>query len=231
MIVSPLLSQPLVERVSLLLQQKGTKEKIIEVLEKLPREEKIHVLRFLYIHSSTENISCLYEVWGTYIPSTHVLNTKEHCRALHEIGSWWDTYRRAEDLSVKQYDELEAQLDALGNTAEGHEYFRWVALFPVSLYMPGSAQTRIWDEHRRGSIVCLAKYAYSRETERFLARHLDDWNTIGLEVLEILAAMKSRLLPKLAPWYVKHDSLLKPLLKVYEFESLSDENDTRGTVI
>jgi hypothetical protein len=76
----------------------------------------------------------------------------------------------------------------------------------------------IWDEHRRGAIICLARYAYKRSTELFLARHLDDWNTIQRDVIELLAALRSRVFARLAPWYIQHDPSLKPILEAYGFD-------------
>lgn len=80
----------------------------------------------------------------------------------------------------------------------------------------------IWDEHRRGAIICLARYAYKRSTELFLARHLDDWNTIQVDVIELLAALKSRVFARLAPWYIQHDPSLQPILEAYGFEARHD---------
>lgn len=228
MLVSPLLSLELVKHVLLLAKRGDARDEILDVLSALVLEERIQILRFLDNHCEGKYSSALYEVWQSYISYDHVLNTKEHRRALHEIGQWWDAFGGAEDLTIQQYDELEALLDTLGNTPEGIEYFKWVALNAVGLYpRRREEQPPIWDEHRRGAIICLAKYAYSKEMELFLARHLDDWHTIQVEVIAILAALKSRLLPKLASWYIKDDSLLKPHLEEYGFEEITDEDNEK----
>lgn len=90
------------------------------------------------------------------------------------------------------------------------EFFKWVALSPS---VP--EQNKIWDEYRRGAVICIGKYCMGKERELFLVRHLDDWNTIQIEVVQMLAAMKSRLLAQVAPWYIEHDDLLKPIIEEY----------------
>lgn len=174
-------------------------------------EEKVHILRFIYNGASDDMVAHIHRIWRSIIPQDHPLNTHEHKKALNAIATWWDAFGCAEGMTPSDYDVLEQLLDTLGATPEGRDYFKWVALTPV--INPG--KEGIWDEHRRGAIICLGKYAYSKETEVFLARHLDDWNTIQIEVVQILAAMKSRLLIKLAPWYMQNDDLLRPILNEY----------------
>ncbi len=211
--ISPLLPKDTVKHVCALLTGKGKSRDahILAALADFPLEEKIHVLRFLYNKlEGDDTIAYLYRIWRSLVPLNHPLNTEEHRSALYEIGQWWDAFGCREGMTLQSYDVLEHQLDRLGMTAEGRTYFTWVALYPV-----GIEEGLIWDEHRRGAIVCLGKYAYCKETEFFLARHLDDWSTIQIEAVLILAALKSRLLAKLAPWYLIHDDGLKPLLEEY----------------
>lgn len=211
MLISPLLQEEIVLGVSFLLERGSGESKIVDLLKDLPIEEAVHVLRFIYNKDLNIDIHLISTIWHTFIPRTHPLNTRENLRALNALGKWWDTFGSDEDISVQQYDAMELLLDTLGSSPEGKDYFKWVALYPVNQ----ENNSNIWDEHRRGAIVCLGKYAYSKETELFLARHLDDWNTIQVEVVQILAAMKSRLLAKIAPWYLKNDDLLKEILEEY----------------
>lgn len=174
MLVSPMLPNAVVELVSSKLKNTKSGEHDIEnLLEKVPIEEKVHILRFLYNRSSNDIADSIHGIWRTMIPQDHILNTSENRKALNAIGQWWDTFGYTEGMTVLEYDTLEQSLDAFGATPEGVDYFKWVALYPVD-----PRRGNIWDEDRRGAIICLGKYAYNKETEVFLARHLDDWSTI-----------------------------------------------------
>jgi hypothetical protein len=210
MVIPPLLPESVVKNLFLLLKEKKGDEAILDMLKGFPLEEKIHILRFLSNKGEDEWIPHIFRVWRSLVPVNHRLNTETNRRALQEIGQWWDAFGVREGMTVQQYDELEQVLDRLGATSDGKDFFRWVALYPV-----GSEHGTIWDEDRRGAIVCLGKYAFSPETELFLARHLDDWNTIQVEVVYILAAAKSRLLARMAPWYMKNDDGLQPILEEF----------------
>lgn len=168
--VSPLLLQGLVEQVYTLLHEDNPKEEIILLLAPFPLEEKVHVLRFLYWHQVGDS-QLILDIWRTLIAKDHPFNTAENRLALNEIGQWWNAFRDSYAMRGRSYDELENHLDALGATAEGRAYFRWVALYPVGRDKE-SKRWPVWDDERRGAIICLAKFAYSRETELFLARHL-----------------------------------------------------------
>lgn len=215
--VSPLLPNLLVEQVAQLLRSENSEDGVIELLNPLPLEERIHILRFLYWKNQID-ASHIYNVWEKFIPRDHPLNTRENRLMLNEIRNWWDAFGESYAMTGKDFDALEYALDMLGATVEGKEYFRWVALYPVGIEKAQS-KWAIWDDERRGAIICLAKYAYSWETELFLARHLDDWCVIQTEVAEILAVMKSRMLAKVSSWYIKHDDNLKPILEKYGFEA------------
>ncbi len=208
MLIPPLLSEDIIENVFLSLKKNKGDEAILSIIKDFPIEEKIHILRFLSNNVEDQWIPHIFRVWCSLISADHRLNTETNRRALQEIGQWWDAFGVREGMTVQQYDELEQVLDRLGATSDGKDFFRWVALYPV-----GSEHGTIWDEDRRGAIVCLGKYAFSPETELFLARHLDDWNTIQVEVVHILAAAKSRLLARVAPWYMKNDDGLQPILE------------------
>lgn len=228
MLTPPLLSEPLMKSIADLLKH-GKTDEIIELLKDLPVDAKIHYLRHLYHKSADKDIPCIYAIWQSFIPLDHILNTEQCRNALYEIGQWWHVFNEAEDRIHLEYDTLELVLEELGATAEGRAFFKWVALYPVGIekwltpHAPRMAQWLIWDEHRRGAVICLARYAYNRSTELFLARHLDDWNTIQIDVIELLAALRSRVLARLAPWYIRHDTSLRPILEEYGFEDARDE--------
>lgn len=215
--VSPLLPSNIVEQVAELLKRKNTKNEIVDLLNLLPLEERIHILRFLYWNNISD-ASRIYDVWGAFITRDHPLNTKENRLMLNEISRWWDAFSKSHAMARKDYDELERSLDVLGATSEGREYFRWVALYPVGIEQ-AQHKWAVWDDERRGAIICLAKYAYNKETELFMARHLDDWCLIQIDVAEILAGMRSRVLAKAASWYVMHNEGIRPVLKKYGFEA------------
>lgn len=128
--VSPLLLQGLVEQVYTLLHEDNPKEEIILLLAPFPLEEKVHVLRFLYWHQVGDS-QLILDIWRTLIAKDHPFNTAENRLALNEIGQWWNAFRDSYAMRGRSYDELENHLDALGATAEGRAYFRWVALYPV----------------------------------------------------------------------------------------------------
>jgi hypothetical protein len=212
MLVSPMLSISLVESVlSLLKNDENADYAIEELLRGFPIEKKVHILRFIYQHSTENIVDSIQKVWRSIIPQDHELNTLENQKALNAIAIWWDAFGCIDGMTPSDYDVLEQSLDTIGITLEGRDYFKWVALSPVI----DPVKNGMWDENRRGAIVCLYKYAYNQEMEIFLARHLDDWNTIQVDVVQMLAAMKSRLLVKLAPWYIKNDDLLRPILQEY----------------
>ncbi|HLG63996.1 MAG TPA: hypothetical protein VKY19_18785 [Ktedonosporobacter sp.] len=213
MLVSPLLSADRVHRLSTLLSTSTSEETILDEFKDFSVEEQIHMLRFLYERADISRAykDHLYRVWHFLLPPHHDLDTVENRNLLHEIQHWWDAFELREGMTTQQYDALEASLDALGATAEGKEYFKWVALSPVDLKQEG----HVWDEDRRGAVICLGKYSHDQATELFLARHLDDTTVLQIEVVQILAARKSRLLARLAPWYLEHDIWLKPNLQEY----------------
>lgn len=213
MLVSPLLSHNLVEQIHMLLKKGRSEKEILSSLEKLSPEEKIHILRWIYnrCELSQSEIEHVLTIWRSLVPGTHPFHSADHKKALYHVGQWWDAFGEKEGMTIKQYDELERLLDGLGYKEQGKEYFKWVALYPVI----NIDENDIWDEDRRGAIVCLGKYGCGKNIELFLARHLDDWSTIQIEVVQILAAMKSRLLAKLAPWYIENDTLLKPILEEF----------------
>jgi hypothetical protein len=215
---SPLLPSNIVEQVAELLKIENTKNEIIDLLNALPLEERIHILRFLYWNNICD-ASRIYDVWGAFIALDHPLNTKENRLMLNEISGWWDAFGKSHAMMEKDYDELERSLDMLGATPEGRDYFRWVALYPVGIEQRHH-KWAVWDDERRGAIICLAKYAYSKDMECFLARHLDDWCLIQADVAEILVGMRSRVLAKVASWYLMHNEDLKPVLEKYGFEAI-----------
>jgi hypothetical protein len=210
MLIPPLLQSSIVENIAALLKSGDAENEIPSVLKKLSLIESSHTLRFLFNKPefSDAEIAHLLQIWYTIVPPTHNLDTVENRKALYAIGQWWDTFGQTENFS---YDELECLLDALGASPEGKAYFEWVALSPTTMMQ----KKVIWDEDRRGAIVSLGKYAYCRENEVFLAHYLDDAHIIQIEVIRILAALKSRLLAKLAPWYIQNDDLLRPILQEY----------------
>ncbi len=210
--VSPLLSTENVGRISTMFSNNMSEDIILDELKAFSIEEGVHILRFLHNKPeiSETYTDRLYRVWRSIVPSHHDLDTPEHRKALYEIQRWWDVFALSEGMTSQRYDELEKVLDTLGATPEGKMYFRWVALSPVD-----STHETLWDEDRRGAILCLGKYAYHHETEQFLARHLDDWHMIQVEVIHIFVAMRSRLFAKLAPWYMDNDIWLQPYLKEY----------------
>lgn len=213
MLVSPLLSAERVQQLSALLSASTPEETILDEFKECSVEEQIHMLRFLDERPDiSEHYSDhLLRVWHHLLPSRHELDSVENRTLLHEIQHWWDAFELREGMTTQQYDAMEAALDALGATAEGKEYFKWVALSPVDLKQQG----HVWDEDRRGALICLGKYSHDQATELFLARHLDDTAVLQIEVVQILAARKSRLLARLAPWYLEHDIWLKPDLLEY----------------
>ncbi|HEU5229118.1 MAG TPA: hypothetical protein VFU49_14980 [Ktedonobacteraceae bacterium] len=211
--MSPLLSAESVHRLSTLLSTATSAETILDEFKNFSLEEKIHMLRFLNERPDISDpyIDHLYRVWHSLLPSHHDLDTVENRNLLHEIQRWWDAFELREGMTTQQYDDMEASLDALGATAEGKAYFKWVALSPVDL----EQERHVWDEDRRGAVICLGKYGHDKATELFLARHLDDTAVLQIEVVQILAAIKSRLLARLSPWYLEHNIRLKPYLLEY----------------
>lgn len=206
--IPPLLAKDTIKEVLPLIAKGAEEDIIVEKLKYFSLEEQIHILRFIYNKAKYEDTSLIYRVWRLLLPLDHSLNTEQNRRALYEIGRWWDAFGIREGMTTHDYDALEQSLDLLGATPDGKDFFKWVALYPV-----GIEHGNIWDEDRRGAIVCLGKYAYTKEIELFLARHLDDWNTIQMEVVYILSSKKSRLLGRLASWYLEHDDLLAPILR------------------
>ncbi len=210
MLTSPLLSAVLLQSLADLIK-KGKTDEVVVLLRDLPLEEKIHYLRYLYHKLADKDIPPVYAVWYSFLPREHVLNTEHQRNALYRAGQWWDAFDEIDGRSGSECDELEQVLEALGTTSVGREFLRWVALSPSVQVQEG----KIGEEHRRGAIISLARYDYNRPTELFLARHLDDWTTIQVDVIEILAALKSRVLARLAPWYSQHDVTLREVLAEY----------------
>jgi hypothetical protein len=213
MLIPPLLKSDVVSVIAILLKSDKVKDEILDKLKDYSESEKIHILRFLFNKPefSEREIAHLLQVWYAIIPPTHHLDNEENRQALYQIGQWWDTFGLAKGMTSLSYDKLEEVLDELGATPEGRDYFKWLALSPIDMHR----KIIIWDEDRLGALISLGKYAYNRETEEFLARHLDDAHVIQLQVVRILVAMKSRLLVKLAPWYIRNDDLLRPILQEY----------------
>ncbi len=209
--VSPLLPAQVVRSIAGLLREPDV-QPVLDHLAPLALEERVHILRFLACRG-LDNAAYvrLLNIWSTVLPSTHRLDTPDLRLALWRQSEWWDAFGLGHQMTVKEYDRLEALLDQVGCTAEGVDYFQWVALHPM--YERVNA---VWDEERRGAIISLARYAYIRaegSQERFLARHLDDWINVQTDVIDILVAMKSRLLAHIAPWYLQHDPDLRPFLE------------------
>jgi|GEM_PF-4089202 len=220
MLVPPLLSPSLLQSITSLIEKNQT-DGVMALLKNFPLEEKVHYLRYFYHQSPDEHVPCIFTVWQACMPLDHPLNTEQYRHALYTAGMWWDVFKEQDQRRNPAYDTLEGMLEALGATDEGREFFRWVTLYPVGIQKwlnLSPSEMLIWDEHRRGAIICLARYAYKRSTEFFLARHLDDWNTIQIDVIELLAALRSRVLARLAPWYIQHDPSLKPILEAHGFD-------------
>lgn len=210
MFVSPLLPTSLVEQIYSKIKGRADKDDILGMLQDQSLEEKIHILRFLLNKATDCDVKTLYAVWHTLISQNSEFNTPLYRNALDKIGKWWEAFESVTEKSKKEFDDLERSLDVLATTDEGKKFFEWVALSPAEPKYNG-----IWDEHRRGAIICIGKYYAGKEKEVFLVHHLDDWNTIQIEVVQILAAMKSRILVKVAPWYIEHDDILKPIIGEY----------------
>lgn len=213
MLVTPLLSHSVISHLDDLFKHQATEKTICNLLYDFSLEEQIHMLRFLYNKSdiSQSYVEDLYAVWKSLLPSNNQWNTQKNRDALLEIGQWWDTFGVANGKTVSYYNELEQALDTIGKTSEGVAFFKWVLLSPVWA-MP----VDLLDDHRRGAVVCLGKYASSEpDIDLFLARHLDDQYTIQVEVISVLYARRSRLFGKLAPWYLANDEYLQPILMEY----------------
>lgn len=215
MSVSPLLSAETVRSVADLLRASNDGERIQSRLDPLPQGERVHVLRYLVLRGelSDEMEARLQDAWKRLLPSAHAMDSDALREALWRQSEWWDAFSSPRPGERERYRHLEALLDAAGHSPGGAGYFLWIANHPPFIHLNG-----IWDEHRRGAITSLARYAFSRPTglqEVEIARHLDDWINVQTDVIDILTAMKSSLLPRLAPWYIEHDPEVRPFLESY----------------
>ena len=192
---SPLLPQEKITRLITLLKiPEATDNIILQLNEITSQEEQVHILRFLSFQNDLSDISynTIMNIWRQKISSEHVLDTQNARIALEKQAIWWDLFE--EDKSEEYYNDLEDTLNKLGNTSEGVDYFRWIALHP-----PYFGMDRVSDEQRRGAIICIAKYAFFRNdgsSEIFIARHMDDWINIQTDVINILVATKARIFKK-----------------------------------
>lgn len=211
--VSPLLSEKLVYAVSEKLNSVRSDKRIQSYLDPLPLDQKIHVLRFLLLRGELSDAqeARIYALWRKILPAQHVSDSETLREALWQQSKWWNAFGPQVPAEQGHVDALEAFLDKEGHRPESADYFLWVALHPPFVRLHG-----IWDEHRRGALTSIARYAYSRPEASYelpIARHLDDWINMQTDALDILAAMKSSVLPRLAPWYKEHDSDLYPFLE------------------
>ena len=215
MLVSPLLSANLAADIMLMFQKGAGHSEIEQRLTGLPLEEQIHLLRLIFFQFelTDEGDKNLLSLWEKLLSPNHPLNTKQIRDMLWAQSGWWDAFQRIEWKDTHKTDEMEKSLDTFGQKESYVEYFKWVTLHPPYCHIH-----EIWDEHRRGAITSLGRYAYHRNgksLEVFLCRHLDDWINVQMDTIDILVAMKSRLFAKLGPWYMENDPYLRPFLKEY----------------
>lgn len=211
--VSPLLNPALVDLVADGLRQGMAPDLIVLPLLACPLDERIHVLRFLLHHEISDAAfqARLLQTWRILLPPTHPVDSPDLRQALWGLSAWWDAFGLGHQMTTADYDYLEATLNAAGSTEAGVSYLEWIALHPVSMRMDG-----ITDATRRGAIISLGRYGFMRphgSLETCLARHLDDVIDVQTDVIDMLAALRSRLLARLANWYLANDPHLKPLLK------------------
>ena len=183
-------------------------------------EESIHMLRFIisrgYVSENAR--SEIDRIWRLLLTPNYPIDTEAYRRALFLLSQGWTPSLRAYNSQEPTMDEHEQLLDTLGQTDVGIDYFKWLAMHPMTL-MDG-----VRDDVRRGAIISLAKYAYHRSNgscEMFMARHLDDWIIIQAEIVSILGIFRSRLLERLSVWYLKHDDTLRPILLDYFYDPSS----------
>lgn len=211
--VSPLLNAALVDLVADGLQQGMAPDLIALPLLACPLDERIHVLRFLLYREIGDAAfhARLLQTWRSILSPSHPLDSPELREALARLSAWWDAFGLGHQLTTDDYDYLEATLNAAGSSEEGVNYLQWIALHPLLARMDD-----IGDATRRGAIISLGRYGFMRpygSLETALARHLDDGFTVQTDVVNILAALRSRLFARLANWYLANDPRLKPLVK------------------
>jgi hypothetical protein len=214
--ISPLLPATLVEHIMSLLASEDDLQRIQLQLDPLPLEERVHVLRFLARRASLSNQGEQYlvAVWRKLLLESHPLDSPDLRLALVQVCRGWDIWGEP-PLPRTKLDELETLLEQIGRTQEGTSYFEWVALHPHYPRMDN-----LFEEERRGALTALARYGFirpNRSSEFFIARHLDDSPNVQDDVLHILEVMKSRVLARLAPWYMRYDEALKPTLIEHQF--------------
>jgi hypothetical protein len=188
---------------------------IVDRLSALDISVSVQILRFFsyQVEVGQREREKIQDVWRKLLQADHPLDNPGLRQALDLQSEWWDAFGVKQSLDLEQYNISENLLEQVGHTIEGIGYFRWIALHPMYVRMDD-----VWDEERRGAIISLARYAYSRaegSNELFFARHLDDWSVLQADVIEILVAMKSRLLPKIAPWYMVRDPDIRSILSTY----------------
>ncbi len=212
--ISPLLVPEQVEVIAEALRTRGNEEWGQTILAPLPREVSLHMLRFLMLHGLPDEAhEQMLAIWRAILPQPPANDSVELREALWSQSAWWDAFGPHTPHELARIDQLEGLLNQIGTNTAGLEYFYWVAEHP-----PYSCMDDIWDEHRRGAIIALGRYGYSQNAarcEEFLVRHLDDWINVQTDALDILVATKSRLLARVAPWYMAHDPDVRPFLQTY----------------
>jgi len=211
--IPPLLSSQQVDQMLELLQGQLSDQAEEALLVGLPLDERIHILRFLSLQPgvSKEAYARILSIWRDLLPPSHKADDPELREALWRQSEWWIAPTKDRAETEGRLDYLETLLERVGHTSLGISYFQWVALHP-----PYTRMDDVWDEHRRGALTSIARYGYSRSEgscEIFLARHLDDWVNIQTDVIDIFAAMKSRLIVKIGSWYIEHDKNIAPFIQ------------------
>jgi len=211
MIVSPLLSADRVQQVFNLLQYSDDNDRLFALFHTAPLDENLHLLRFLSFQPevSGETYDRLIAIWRTLLPSTQREDNPLIRKALWRVSTWWDF--EESPATSEENAHLEAHLAQIAGNEKGIDFLKWVVLHPPYRHEIDG----IFDEHRRGAITSLARYAYGKQSdtnEIFFARFMDDWLNMQTDVIDILVAMKARILLKIMPWYIEHDTHIRPSL-------------------
>ncbi len=183
----------------------GDESYIYDNIHELEIEKSIHILRFFEYKGflNEKESSIIYNIWRRLLPIVHQYDSEEARHALLVMSQWWP-----ENIFPHNPDQANEFLNKLGIDAQGLSYFRWIALHPMTL-MDG-----VRDDYRRGAIICLGRYA-CMQSENFLARHLDDWINIQIDVVYMLMACHSKLLLDIQTWYKENDVSLRDILSEY----------------
>lgn len=217
--LSPLLDTEQVRHIVAALHHSQKDERLKALIEQAPREVVVHVLRALVLQGMPDDeYARMLVAWEAILQPPPAIDQPDLREALWRQSTWWDAFGDQSAETRTHMNRLEETLRTVGCTQAGIVYFQWVAEHPPNARLNG-----IWDEHRRGALVALGQYGYGAlgsSCEVLLARHLDDWINVQTDVIDLLVAFKSRLLARLAPWYMAHDPDIRPFLQPY-FEERS----------